>query len=559
MYYSEKDSAGLYGVYSSIGLKGLLDKLNNEQCKLILSYIGKITKYRMTTVGYPGMDYMLSDCTIDLDTEKLKYILVHKLNGSEIVVDKEQLHNMAGGIGTIIDSYATEALESIKYVAYIVYNDSYGEYVTDHYPFIEDVFVDMLAYDELELLVKSFIDNKLILPKFLRDYFNSNIRDRYLKEKYEKSIRAILNSGKNTVVNEMYYNKDIWFIKSMREKIQSENDKVKVLELAARQVAFVDLYDGLSGHGKIDLNVMAKASKQDVYWMHAKNGDRIATVAEKKQYVSGIFKKEIYFLEPEKREKLLYFVWACYKDSKWIKKFSTFDNNTDVTSDEVWMVLADAVKYLRSSEFLKVDILELKKGLIEIKYLKHADDEVINKGESNKLKQVYNAFKDRTDSYSKMVADISKKALKYNTVLSEKQMNVINKAYDSIINTDDTYNKFNAQVLVKIQEILSFFDFKKTDFKYKLLTQVKDKKVCSIKQLDLINEWYDEYQEKKRSVISVDEIDDDFEMEDNTSVSDGIEVDDIDDGVDEIPVKNNTAPAFSLPSMGDLVWNSKEQ
>ena len=195
MYYSEKDSAGLYGVYSSIGLKGLLGKLNNEQCKLILSYIGKITKYRMTTVGYPGMDYMLSDCTIDLDTEKLKYILVHKMNGSEIVVDKEQLHNMAGGIGTIIDSYATEALESIKYVAYIVYNDSYGEYVTDHYPFIEDVFVDMLAYDELELLVKSFIDNKLILPKFLRDYFNSNIRDRYLKEKYEKSIRAILNSG----------------------------------------------------------------------------------------------------------------------------------------------------------------------------------------------------------------------------------------------------------------------------------------------------------------------------------------------------------------------------
>lgn len=559
MYYSEKDSAGLYSVYSSIGLRNLISKLNKEQCKLVLSYIGKITKYRMNTIGYPGMEYILSDCIINVDDESIEYILTSKFSGEEIKINSQKLHETAGGIGTIIDSYANEALREAKYVAYINYNDSYSEYVNKNYPFISDVFTNMLAYGDIELLIKEFVDNKLVLPKLLKDYFNTNLKERYFKEKYERSIKEILNNSESEL-NPMYSNQNIWFIQKMREKIQLETDSIKRLELAARQVAFVDLYDGLSGHGKIDLNIMAKASKQDVYWMHAKNGDRLATVNEKKQYVPGIFKKEVFFIDPEKREKLLYFVWACYKDSRWIKKFSSFDENTDITSNEVWLILSEAIKYLRSSDFLKVDILELKKGLHEIKYLRKADDEVENTGEKNKLKEVYKAYKDRTDSYAKLVSDIARKALKYNTVLSEKQMNVINKAYDSVINTDDSYNKFDAQVLARIQEILNFFDFKKTDFKYKVLTQVKDKKVCSLKQLELINEWYDEYKEKKSSVISVDEIDDDLDVEnDTTYASDSIDVDDIDDGSEVVETRTVTnKPAFNFP-MGDLIWNNSQE
>ena len=86
---------------------------------------------------------------------------------------------------------------------------------------------------------------------------------------------------------------------------------------------------------------------------------------------------------------------------------------------------------------------------------------------------------------------------------------VVKKAYESIIkNEDNTYNKYDSSVEEKIKELLDFYDYDSKSFNYKILTQVLANKRCSIKQLNIINDIYDKYLERKDDIIEVDAIDD---------------------------------------------------
>jgi hypothetical protein len=265
-----------------------------------------------------------------------------------------------------------------------------------------------------------------------------------------------------------------------------------------------------------DIRVMANASMKEAYYIKAKNGERLATVNEKKQLVQGIFKKEVYFLPKEKREKLLYFTWACTGEHKWINKLNTWGEDVAITSDLAWGEIGEAIKYLRSAEFLKIDVLELQKGLKDIKYLAKADDEVIDNSNKDKIKTVYSKYKDKTDDYGKLVADICRKSLKYGTVLSEKQLRVVMKAYENLsVESESAYNKFDGELKQRMQDMMYFFSYKKTDFKYNFMSSILKNKICSAKQKALIDEWYADYLEQKRLVAPVMEIGDDDEITDD--------------------------------------------
>ena len=570
MYYNENNNSGLQSFYFNTSDKQLLESLSEQQRKLVIKYIKDITTYRANSLSSMGM-YTFEGCEYNIETGEMTYIVHSILDGETTSVDGAKLKEMLGSVGEIIKSYGHEALIEVKYCCYINIVGAYDEYVADQYNMLHNVFNVLAINTKMDELIDGFAKNKLVLPRFLKNYFNSTLKEQYRRAVYERAICNILNKNELSDTDKVgYYATNCVFINEMRERIIAEFDNTKRLELASKLITFTELYLGLTNGGKNDLMAMVKASRHEVYWVHAKNGDRLATKNEKKRLVNGIFKKEVLFLPKEKRELLLYFVWACNGEFKLIKPFTMWDSNITVTSEAAWIKVDEAIKYLRSAQFLKVDVLELKKGLIETKYLNKADDEIVDNSLDNKLQVVYNKFKDRNDSYSKLVTDIAKKAMKYKAVLSEKQVAIILKAYETAIATsDEEYNKFDTDLLMKMNELLDFFSYKKTDFEYKFMTDIIKKKKCSMKQKDLIMQWYDSLLEKKRSMLEVDEIgsDDDYSdievmndrLKDREALSniDDFEIPDLD--TEEPKVSNskkyNSSLDSVMPDMSNgLVW-----
>lgn len=568
MYYSENNNSGLQSFYSNTSDKELLGSLSDEQQKLVIKYIKDITKYRANSLSNMGL-YTFDGCIYDIGTGDMKYTLHNMLGDEYLTVDVDKLKELLGALGEIIKSYAYEALLDIRYCCYINKIGAYNEYVNDQYNMINYVFNVLVINNTLDEFCDSFISHKLVLPKYLKDYFNTSLKGQYRRRVFEDAICSILSKRELSQDDRLgYYNDKCLFIKNMRDKIMGEFDHTKRLELASRLISFTELYMGLTNGGKNDLMSMVNASKHDVYWVHAKNGDRLATKNERKRLVNGIFKKELYFLPKEKRELLIYFVWACTGEFKLIRSFALWDSNVDIIGDIAWIKLNESIKYLRSSQFLKVDILELKKGLIETKYLNKADDEIIDNSLDDKLQVVYNRFKDRTDSYSKMVTDISKKAMKYKAVLSEKQVAIILKAYESVISAPiEEYNKFDVDLHKKMIELMEFYSYKKTDFEYKFMQDIIKKKKCSIKQKELILQWYDGYLEKVNNMLEVDEIGEEYDdievkstIEKDREALDGIddfEIPDLD--IEDTKVESNNKKEalldVELPDLTDgFIW-----
>lgn len=570
MYYKENNNSGLQIFYSMHSDKSLIDTLNSDQLRVSEEYIKFITRHRVGALRVPG-GYTFNGSEYNLKDGTVKYRL--GTQSEDLVVDGDKLKELLNAFGEIIKCYTEEAFKEIKYSCYINMEGLYDDYVADAYPMLRNVFKVMGINTELDAQCQKFIDCRLILPKYLRTYFENNLKERYRSVIYETAICKSL--GKKVLLDkerDVYYGDKCLFISEMREKIMTEDDELNRLMLAARLVSFTELYNGLTDYGKCQrMEAMAEASMKEVYYVHAKNGDRLATKNEKKQLVDGIYKQEVFYLPKEKREKLLYFTWAVTGKTHWINKFTSWGNDVQVSSEIAWLEIEKSIQYLRSAEFLKVDVLELKKGFKEIKYLDSAEDEIIDKSNADKIKIVYNKFRDRTDSYGKMVADIARKATRYGQVLSAKQMNVILKAYEQVsVESEDSYNKYSDSLLVKMQEMLNFFSYKKTDFQYTFMQSIIKKKSCSLKQKNLIDQWYKEYEdiknERKENETEVFELDgDDFIIEDDDPIiaTDGIDEEEIEEDFseednrsvdDKISGIKGIKSQLIMPNMSDLKW-----
>ena len=508
MYYSENNKVALDSIYKQLGKDNLLRELNSVQKQLCENYVARYIIDRINTIGYYNADYILTE--VHLEDSNVSFTVKSSITGETKVVSGPILRDyLPNGLGSLALSCADDLVSDILYVAYINHIKAFDEYVNNECMYARDLVNVVKAVNTDEIAIYSFWMNALVLPKRLRDYLETKLKFRYFNEVLVDNIKKVLNvSEVDTNFLEMCKTNNVKFIKDIRKKLISVTDPDMRFEIAGRLVTFTELYDGLSNHGAIDLNIMANASLKKAVYVHAPNGDRLATLRERSSCVKELFKKDIYFLAPDKREKLLYFVWACYGNDNLISKFSKL-KSSDITSNEVWEVLFPAIQYLRSSEFLKVDILKLQEGLKEIQYPESAEDEIDNKDFREMLEKTYNGYRDRRDSYSVMIQDICRKALKKNRILSDKQISVVKKAYESLIkNEDNTYNKYDSSIEEKIKELLDFYDYDSKSFNYKILTQVLANKRCSIKQLNIINDIYDKYLERKDDIIEVDAIDD---------------------------------------------------
>ena len=335
------------------------------QKQLCENYVARYIIDRINTIGYYNTDYILTE--VHLEDSNVSFTVKSNITGETKVVSGPILRDyLPNGLGSLALSCADDLVSDILYVAYINHIKAFDEYVNNEYMYARDLVNVVKAVNTNEIAIYSFWMNALVLPKRLRDYLETKLKFRYFNEVLVDNIKKVLNVNEvDTNFLEMCKTNNVKFIKDIRKKLISVTDPDMRFELASRLVTFTELYDGLSNHGAIDLNIMANASLKKAVYVHAPNGDRLATLRERSSCVKELFKKDIYFLAPDKREKLLYFVWACYGNDNLISKFSKL-KSSDITSNEVWEVLFPAIQYLRSSEFLKVDILKLQEGLKEI-------------------------------------------------------------------------------------------------------------------------------------------------------------------------------------------------
>lgn len=530
MYFYETDKSSL----NSIALDKLVLSLNAEQREVFDEFITEVAKEALASCS-TGKEYALTDCKMNPRTGEI-LVKLTGVNGSLELYEKD-FHELLKGAATVVKCKVALASEELKYVAYINSINAYEEYMRDTYK--HNVYE--IVHEEGSELAKRFVDNNLILPKRYRELFTLKWVQAYNNKEYTKLMREFAGN----ILGDSYYSNSNAFIRDMRERIMNESDKVVQKELASRLYSYIELFDGLTGNGRIDVMTYVKASSQFGYFVHAKNGDRLATVGEKKDLVKGLFKRRVYFMPEDKVPNLMLFAWSCTGNVDLVKNyFPAITEYTSPAEDVIWTLLNEAIQYLLSDAFLKKDIFELQKGLKPLRYPNKAEDEIFDRSKEEKIKSVYDVYKGRKDAYGKMVIDICNKALRYRGRLSEKQIAVINNAYDRLLNEDTRVNKYDGTLVQRIRKILEFYTYNKKDFDYVFLKQILERKRCSEKQYAIFEEIYERYLDdiqNYQSSLTVDVIEtDDSDEDDYLSI--------VDSGIEESDNEESVGTKMELPT-----------
>lgn len=552
--------------------KSLFKELNNEQLTVCRKYFTQITKYKAESIeGKPlalnGYEYVSAICNLnetikcinkqkETESSYVGYIVKKLSTNEELRVTSDMLDTLMSGRNMMIKSIADSTLIELKYITYISTIGSTDDYIRDKTRRLALALDDKTITDRFIGMYKDFYMAYLPLPQYLVDRFNQKVDVQYQKNTFERCTKAFTKDISSVTL----YNNAITDYGRMI--IVNSHDHLEQLRYAELIVNYSKAYIKISRHEKIDLMLFVKAGMQRVYYVHAANGDRLATKNEQKLLVSACFKKDIYFIPEDKLNLIKVFVWAHTGKFELLRSAGYPVNDylgRKVEARECYKILFDSailealeqsIKYLTSNEFLQNDVNDLAKGLKPIQYLESAEDEIKDLGLKVKLEKVKKECANSTNSYYKMAYDIAFKALKFNDmVLSVKQMNVINKMYETLVSDkDNSNNKFSDELMEMINAITEYNRYKRGTFMYKLIDGIVSHKRCSEKQYNIIEVEYD----KIKSVLdeAVDEIGGDI----NTGEPQDIDVEvDMDDMFLLEPAKSNNTYGKQkpLPSLSD--------
>lgn len=497
--------------------KELFSNITVAQLTVCRKYFLKITKYNVESiegksVAVGDTEYVDSICnlndmvkceTID-GTDEMCYIgyrLRNKRTGKESIVSEELMAKIMFGRNTMLRAISESTLADIKYCVYLSLTNNTGEYIKDKSKRLALVLEDTTVNDKFILLYKELYNNYLALPRFLLERFNNKLDVDYMESVFNryttlftKNTQAILNYqhaisefGKDAIVNSAEH-----------------EERLKYAELITD---YAKAYVHISRSGRIDLMQFVKAGKQQVYYVHRTNGgERLATKTEVKLLVSACFKRSVYFIAEEKLNHLRVFAWAHtgqfellnsagYNIREYAGKGTTAEDNNRVMFDkDIMDAITNSIAYLMSDEFLQVDALELVKGTKPVEYLDTAEDEIHDLGLKVKLEAIKSKCSGTNNEFLNIAYDIAYKALKFNNVvLSPKQMNVVNKAYEAL-EAETTNNMYSEELESKMRKIREFNRYKKGTFMAKLVSTISKNKRCSAKQYDIIQVEYEKFQ-----------------------------------------------------------------
>ena len=452
-------------------------------------------------------------CVLQDSTGKVRTIALDKL--ADIGASEVEIR--------VINNISNEVLSELEYLCYIKDINATDEFEAKRYDKIREVLEEL--YDSSRGNEQSavaycyyLITAKLPLTLSLISYYKNDLYELYKQQLVDNIAVDIMkdyNCSKEFM--DSVRKSNVYFMTLINSYLKQDIDLDKKRVMLKLGVKFKEIYDKLSNGGKTDFTRLVEASKQTAYYVTTALGERLATKNEIKSIVSGVYKKDTYFLPKEKREKLLLFGWCVTGDEKYynqsnVERYKKEFDRLEKLYEEIW----DALTWLGSDEFLKEDLKELVKGLKPIEYPDKADDEIKEGSLVAMLKYIKEHGTEDTN-YDRIALDIAEKCIKYKSyAISEKQSFIVKTVYDKLTKPEEPKDKppterlsngkpnlYNEDLYNKLVEIAKHPLFIKKSFVAKIMDSVLRYKKCSEKQYDIIMDEYKRLGLSKEDAFSV--------------------------------------------------------
>ena len=493
----------------------IIDKLTSNQLKLIAKYnkwVSAVRYKEIMATSKIGNDSLFCGITNSLDYSEKAENIECEVKDSKGNVSTVKLADIGANESEIklVSNILNMLLTEVDYLCYIKDNNYTDKFEAKRYDKLGEVLDelwDSSRGNEESAVAYCFYFKtaKLPLTMVLVDYYRNELYELYeqkIVDNIADSVRVEYNCSQEFMDSIRKSNLYILeLINSyLRDDIETEKKRA-VLKLA---IKFKATYDKLSNGGKTDFVRLVDASKQTAYYVTTALGERLATKNEIKSIVSGVYKKDFYYLSNEKRSKLLLFGWCVTGDEKYymqsnVDRYRKEFDRLEKLYEEIW----NSLTWLASDEFLTEDLKELAKGLKEIDYPDVADDEIKEGSLVSMLKYIQENGEDTT-RYGQIALDIAEKCIKYKTYdISEKQYYIVKIVYDQLVgketpkenNYGETLkngkpNLFNDELFAKISKIAKHKSFKRDGFVAKVIGSVVRYKKCSEKQYNVLMEEY---------------------------------------------------------------------
>jgi len=493
----------------------IIAKLTSNQLKLIAKYnkwVSAVRYKEIMATSKIGNDSLFCGITNSLDYSEKAENIECEVKDSKGNVSTVKLADIGANESEIklVSNILNMLLTEVDYLCYIKDNNYTDKFEAKRYDKLGEVLDelwDSSRGNEESAVAYCFYFKtaKLPLTMVLVDYYRNELYELYeqkIVDNIADSVRVEYNCSQEFMDSIRKSNLYILeLINSyLRDDIETEKKRA-VLKLA---IKFKATYDKLSNGGKTDFVRLVDASKQTAYYVTTALGERLATKNEIKSIVSGVYKKDFYYLSNEKRSKLLLFGWCVTGDEKYymqsnVDRYRKEFDRLEKLYEEIW----NSLTWLASDEFLTEDLKELAKGLKEIDYPDVADDEIKEGSLVSMLKYIQENGEDTT-RYGQIALDIAEKCIKYKTYdISEKQYYIVKIVYDQLVeketpkenNYGETLkngkpNLFNDELFAKISKIAKHKSFKRDGFVAKVIGSVVRYKKCSEKQYNVLMEEY---------------------------------------------------------------------
>ncbi len=417
-----------------------------------------------------------------------------------------------------INKVQAEILEEVKFIAYIRNTGKHRDYIKRFYPDLMDV-INTLRNEMNEAFGKgwneqmaNFLTASLPWTQSMVGKFQYVHRTTYQKRVDERSqAQKVLNLCNNDpkaveFLQKGAASKDIFLVKIIINHLANNKDatgnELKKLQAMLRlSILFDDTYTKLSKYGVADFKKFVNSAKENIYYVNAANGERLATKGEIENKVAQLIIKEEMYLPENQFKMLRLFGWGVFGDERMYKDSGCDSGDNDI--DKIFKsgrIMSETLEWLNKVDELKITMLALKEHMDSINYPESAIDEI--KPELS-IKEIIDYIYDQDLKGDKnrlydIAGDIADRAVQNNNYnISVKQSKIVRDAYAQLTGKA-TPNNQNNQACTEVDDKIALLIQNKNhpsltnhDFAFKIIGTVKKYGKVSINQKKYIEEAYD--------------------------------------------------------------------
>lgn len=477
--YFKETSMQVRSYYSSHS--DLISTLPNNIKKLFHDYVNRysVAKVRAILGDSKELSYEFIGITDSWLTNTS--IIEYKISKVLSVRDEQLRVYMPKKAMTILQAVKT-MINDMKYFAYLLNEGLMAEYKSMEFPNIEKVLA--VAPNTLEFkYCKEFTEAGLGIPRMLRkDY--SLIADALELSEICATFYAQIDEKFET-----FKGTDIKFIDNLNIEIVRQTELRDNKSLAYFAYTLLNTKSQLILSGLPTVETIYSKLEIPIYTIYAKNGYRRATEREIANKVDGLNVTLKHPLTEESTANLMAYCYFVSGDEKYLTGYANKSELIKAFRVESFEPLEKLSSYFSDKQFER-DITILT-TLPPVEYLSVADDEVEDVELDLICKNVLELLNEKKEKDSKKklyiadarAYDIANKVLTQKLIITEKQREVLYKAYKS-------ENLYNSDIDARIMFCLQSGRLRRNSRQLDILSTVKRYESCSIKQLKVIDKIY---------------------------------------------------------------------